>query len=64
VRRSARQSLVISSHIAFSFANLPSGNATWHNLYLALFVCRDQSDDQNEVQVHHAQAFPEDYFVV
>jgi hypothetical protein len=42
-------------HILLSFANLPSGNATWHNLCFALFVCRVQYDDQDEDQDHQEQ---------
>jgi hypothetical protein len=36
---SARLILIISSLVHYFFANLPSGNATWHNmLYVVLFA--------------------------
>jgi hypothetical protein len=38
---SARLILIISSQFLL-FANLPDGNATWHNPMFGLCVCRDQ----------------------
>jgi hypothetical protein len=35
--------LIISSSFQL-FANLPSGNATWHNVLYVVFICRDQPD--------------------
>jgi hypothetical protein len=51
--------LIISSHHNL-FANLPSGNATWHNALIVLCVCRELGDDQDETQDHLDQRIHED----
>ena len=34
---------------------MPSGIATWHNVVLVLFVCRDQAIDQDGHEDHQVQ---------
>jgi hypothetical protein len=33
------------------FANLLSGNATWHNALIVMCVCRDQENDQEKIKI-------------